>query len=355
MRSAQHVLASLCAEGLVYLSPEHYINRRVYPETIRLIDCLMIWGERQNREMREAFALAKETRITGHPSFDLLHPKLREIWRDQADAIQKAHGDFVLITSRFGNVNHKKWSISQFAQRRKEGYSGAASDSAETGLHFAKAVFDKYCADVGETIRKLGHTQFLVRPHPKENRHTWEERLAGSDNATVVQSGPAIPWLLAARAVIHNGCTTGIEAHILGTPAIEYHPASIGDSEFQPPLPGKVTGRATSVDDLIRWIETGGEGDRRERRDDVAALLKDYLYGSTDGTAYLNVADALERLADNAGRLVADADLAIDADAASEDRFDVEEVNGLLRRLAGCLGQSDLRAYRHGPYAVAIR
>jgi hypothetical protein len=33
-----------------------------------------------------------------------------------------------------------------------------------------------------------------------------------------------VPWLLAARALVHNGCTTGVEAYVLGVPAVSYRP-----------------------------------------------------------------------------------------------------------------------------------
>ena len=37
-----------------------------------------------------------------------------------------------------------------------------------------------------------------------------------------------VPWLLAAKALIHNSCTTGVEAHIMRPPAITYR-ASVNE------------------------------------------------------------------------------------------------------------------------------
>ena len=33
-----------------------------------------------------------------------------------------------------------------------------------------------------------------------------------------------VAWLMAARALVHNGCTTGAEAYAMGVPAISYRP-----------------------------------------------------------------------------------------------------------------------------------
>ena len=40
----------------------------------------------------------------------------------------------------------------------------------------------------------------------------------------VSNEGNVVPWILASQAVIHNGCTTGVEAYVLGVSAISYRP-----------------------------------------------------------------------------------------------------------------------------------
>ena len=58
--------------------------------------------------------------------------------------------------------------------------------------------------------------RIVVRPHPVEKHAAWEEIAARHDNVELAQEGNVLPWLLAARALIHNGCTTGVEAYGLG-------------------------------------------------------------------------------------------------------------------------------------------
>jgi hypothetical protein len=44
----------------------------------------------------------------------------------------------------------------------------------------------------------------------------------------VTNEGNVAPWILASEAVIHNGCTTGIEAYVMRVPAISYR-ATVDD------------------------------------------------------------------------------------------------------------------------------
>ena len=41
-----------------------------------------------------------------------------------------------------------------------------------------------------------------------------------------------VPWLMATQAVIHNGCTTGVEAYAMGVPAISYRAAVNEDYDY---------------------------------------------------------------------------------------------------------------------------
>ncbi len=38
----------------------------------------------------------------------------------------------------------------------------------------------------------------------------------------VMHRGNVLPWLLASRALVHNGCTTAVEGYAMGVPAVAY-------------------------------------------------------------------------------------------------------------------------------------
>jgi hypothetical protein len=76
---------------------------------------------------------------------------------------------------------------------------------------------------------------FIVRPHPSENHASWVELARPHDNLQAVHEGNVIPWLLAADVLIHNGCTTSVEAHLLGRPSIAYQPVESEAFDFALP------------------------------------------------------------------------------------------------------------------------
>ena len=110
-----------------------------------------------------------------------------------------------------------------------------------------------------------------------------------------------VPWLLATKAVIHNGCTTGVEAYVTGTPAISYR-ASINetyDNGFYR-LPNAVSHQCfdfEQLQDMIHKILSGqlGAADGDERN----ALVKNYLSSQHGPLACEKMVDVLATMADN--------------------------------------------------------
>ena len=99
----------------------------------------------------------------------------------------------------------------------------------------------------------------------------------------------------AARCVVHNACTTGIEAYLLDKPVIEYHPASIPRGEFDPILPGQVTGTCESIETLAEWIEVNASaGARVQRNGATEELIAYHLQNYRQPNAYREMADAME-------------------------------------------------------------
>jgi hypothetical protein len=68
----------------------------------------------------------------------------------------------------------------------------------------------------------------------------------------VVQEGNVVPWLLASRVLVHNGCTTSVEAWILGRAAVAFLPLS--SASYDVPLPNELGFRAKSEEELVECV-----------------------------------------------------------------------------------------------------
>ena len=98
----------------------------------------------------------------------------------------------------------------------------------------------------------------VVRPHPAENQEPWHAIAAQCNNLHVTNEGNVIPWLIAAKALVHNGCTTAVEAAVLGTPAISYRPVIDDACDFA--LPNSLSHEAFSLEQLLSEVGAISEG-----------------------------------------------------------------------------------------------
>jgi hypothetical protein len=120
----------------------------------------------------------------------------------------------------------------------------------------------------------------------------------GSQRIHVTNEGNVVPWLMATKAVIHNGCTTGVEAYVTGTPAISYR-ASINetyDNGFYR-LPNKMSHQCFTFEelqDVVRKVLTGkvGAADGDKRR----SLIDHHMAGKTGPLACERMVDILEKI-----------------------------------------------------------
>jgi hypothetical protein len=88
----------------------------------------------------------------------------------------------------------------------------------------------------------------VVRPHPSENVAQWEQETRSLANVRVAREGNVVPWLIAADVVIHNNCTTGVEAYCVGTPVVAYRP--ISSVKFDLCLSNEISKQTTSLPEL---------------------------------------------------------------------------------------------------------
>jgi hypothetical protein len=83
-----------------------------------------------------------------------------------------------------------------------------------------QAIFEKFQQLIPAVEKSFPKYSIVVRPHPTENQEMYRQIAAGCERVEVTNEGNVVPWLMAARALIHNGCTTGVEAYVMGVPAI---------------------------------------------------------------------------------------------------------------------------------------
>jgi len=304
LRALGHRLTALDEEGLVWYSPESYRTARVHAGVLRRVEELFAWGEANAENWRAARGWrGQPIHVTGNPRFDLLRPELRGIFADDVRGIEERFGrGIVLVSSNFGSVNHFVRGSGVHQRSAAAAARAAACDAwgrfqARLGMH-RRRLFEAFLRSLPALARAFPERAVVVRPHPSEDPATWHAAAAGLRNVEVVGEGPVAPWLLAAGTLVHNGCTTAIEAHLLGTPAVAYRPVRAEGLDLE--LPNGLSEQASDADELIRHCESAlGRG--RAPGSEVAArqstLCAHHLAGGEGPFAAERIVERLAALA----------------------------------------------------------
>jgi surface carbohydrate biosynthesis protein len=252
-RGLGHDVVACDEEALVPYPDELYFVRRVSPETLAQISTLFAWGPSSAALFRRCPGYAGQPIYeAGNPRADLLRPELRGYHRAAVDRVLDRFGDFLLVNTNFGTVNHYVSRLGWLKRPPDSGpYQPVRHYIAGLAEH-RRALFGQFQRLVPLLSRSFPGLNVVVRPHPVEDLDSWRRVAADLRNVHVVQEGSVVPWLLAARALIHNGCTTSVESFILGKPAVAYMP--VVDDRYDLELPNLLGHRASDSKELVDRI-----------------------------------------------------------------------------------------------------
>lgn len=243
LKQANIVVAVHDTEGGIIYSRDYY-KGRLSPEVLKFVGCFLAWGEETAGIFKEVWT---ETGVVlaavGNPVFDLLSSGYRQFYQKEQLILSKRFGKFVLINTHFGFYNHYDRQL--YVEPLRGKFPGLFEFKRKLFFAFVEAV-----QKLSEANRK---TNFVIRPHPSENFKRYKEIFNDSANVFVEHDLSVHPWALAASLVIHNGCTTGVEAALLGRPVVSYRPVINADWDVY--LPNFVSQQAESVRDLQNYLD----------------------------------------------------------------------------------------------------
>jgi surface carbohydrate biosynthesis protein len=234
-----HDIITWDEEALVHLPPATYFARRLHPSAIRYVTHLFAWGE-DNAELWRQYPHLPPTipiHVTGNPRSDMLRRELHAYYDAEMDGIRKNYGDFILVNTNFNHVNAFGPDMNLFKPVKRPGQRprfgraarGMSREYAEGLRDQKQAVFADFQRMIPELEKNFPDYTIVVRPHPTESHKTYRQIAARCNRVRVTNEGNVVPWLLCAKALIHNGCTTGVEAFVMRIPAVTYR-ATVNDT-----------------------------------------------------------------------------------------------------------------------------
>jgi surface carbohydrate biosynthesis protein len=253
---------------IVAWDEEDYYRRRLSPKALGLVSHLLAWGE-DDAEIFRRFPEYPGTpiHITGNPRIDLMRPDVRAYFDEEVADIRRRFGEFVMINTNFGYVNAFASSLNLMQDSKTPGGApvegkntlGMTSEFARRLAAHKQALFQHFRKLVPALARALPDRTIVLRPHPAEGHETWKEAASGCQNVHVVNEKSVIPWLVATTVLVHNGCTTAVEAAVLEKPAVAYRPLS--NATFDLELPNSLSHEVFDLEELVNKVRAIASGE----------------------------------------------------------------------------------------------
>jgi surface carbohydrate biosynthesis protein len=287
-RRAGILVGVLDTEGIGGKNPDQFAEMVTSVGCPDLVNLYCVWGQAQYAAfLRRGTVPEKLLNATGCPRYDFC----AEPWRAALPKPTVEPG-YVLINTNFPVVNPR--------------FSNSSSDEEATMVQagFSPEFARQFVADAGQAYRAVLETsinlakyftdvQFVLRPHPFENIHSYDA-FATLPNAHVRQDGTSLEWIAGARLLIHQNCSTAIEAAMLkvepvsmewfNTPALRLQAAT-----------GVSRGAATE-NDLIALVQGALDGKLPALAPDTEKFRRQImgdLFTAIDGASSVRVADAI--------------------------------------------------------------
>lgn len=212
-----------------------FFDQRVSEQSLKMVRYFYTWGAGDTESLIRAYPWA-ETRVTltGSPRVDLWRSELRGFYSDAVKRIKRKYGDYVLICSNFGSNNiSSDEKVLLTAVKMGSLRDEKAICRAKNQLAYKRRLFDDF-RTVPEILSKaFPEERIIVRPHPIEDPTIWQNAISSVPNARVAFEGAITPWLLGAKAIVHNSCTSAVEASVLERPVIAYRPIMSAEFDFE--------------------------------------------------------------------------------------------------------------------------
>lgn len=261
LKDRGNLLTSIDEEGgLINFDYEGFAKIRYSERSIEQSNAVFCWGPNDYSTLKKIYPNhADKFYCTGSPRVDL--------WENDfttyLDVQEKMFPNpYILLSSNFSTINSYKSFWNTWDGLRRSGYFDRDPNLERnffTNVGKQSLLFYEFLKAVEYIAEKLPSLNIVVRPHPVENPESWKTLLPEKENIHVIREGSITPWLRNAIAVIHNGCTTAIEATISGIPVITYVPIGKNiENEVSNQLGLKVSNKEELLEAILK-VEANGD------------------------------------------------------------------------------------------------
>lgn len=289
-RSKGFCITSLDEEsGVLGSSYETFGKHRFSKEMIDSVDKVFCWGEKDYNGLKKMFPECSEKFIlTGSPRIDFCRPELAKYFEPSATDAFTGGRPYILFASNFGSTNGFSPLWKQLEFSRASGRFVGMDDPDEFRVYSLFSRRMEMMAHYVRAIRLLA-VKFpdhcvVIRPHPAESPEAWRGYIGELSNVLVVKDLSIAHWIRKAKVIFQHGCTTALEAAVVGVPIINFEPSEAPYSREQVYYPLLVGQEIRTADGLVETVGKiiRGEWDQTSEKSHNAPVIAE-LYHALDG------------------------------------------------------------------------
>lgn len=253
------VFGALDEEGLLPDSLQSFAAQRFSNESANIFKNVFLFGDAQKNAFEEYYGKNDSFIVSGNPRTDMWQEKCYDIYEESISKIKETYGDFVLLPLNFGYYTN--------SSLRTASMDGELKKTNRILAERSKILFERFC-ELAETLASSAGINVIVRPHPADDPNTVKALMykhgVRSERVSCVNTNEVFPWISAARLVVHNCCTTSLEAGFCETPVVTYMPSGI--SLYQEDAVNNLFPVADTPDQILRILDSRQRFDVAEFR-----------------------------------------------------------------------------------------
>lgn len=199
----------LDTEGIGGKNPDQFAEMVKSVGCSDLVDLYCVWGQAQHAAfLRHGTVRSELLHATGCPRYDFC----AEPWRAALPQPSIKSG-YVLINTNFPVAN-PRFSASSADEEDAMVQAGYSREFARQFIVDAGKAYRSVLETSASLAKHFKDVEFVLRPHPFEHIGSYDA-LAELPNFHVRQDGTSLEWIGRARLLVHQNCSTAIEATML--------------------------------------------------------------------------------------------------------------------------------------------
>ena len=227
LKKLGHIVTAIDEEGTgFYGSPDQFMALQLADETLAAAGKWFCISDKMYQAAKNEYPHhAHKFVTTGMLRTDAWRNEFREFYQDEVNAIKNKQGPYILFCSNFGRIIHGRGD--KFVSKQIKGQRSSFKEIEKHNEQIKKQGaenLEKFLEVIPKINQWYPDRKIIIRPHPAESVKFWKTQFRDNEHIEVISNGVATNWILGSDCLFHHGCTTGVEAEIMGKAHVMYAP-----------------------------------------------------------------------------------------------------------------------------------